>query len=74
MADRILVKVARLGDKVVEVYLPDDEEATVLAALEAAGIELTADEEIRIGGQPADFFDILLEGDVITLVPRIKED
>jgi molybdopterin converting factor small subunit len=35
-------------------------------------MEPAADEEIRVGGEPACLDTVLAEGDIVTLVPRIR--
>jgi len=67
----IKVKIARLGEEVVERVFPVG--TTVKDALEAAGITPRKDEEIRLDGKPADLNAPIQEDEVIvTLVPRIE--
>lgn len=66
----ITVKVARLGTAVQEVALNDG--ASVQAALDAASLELGGSEEIRINESGANIGDELEDGDIVTLVPKVK--
>lgn len=66
----ITVKVARLGTAVQEVAL--SEGASVQAALTAAGLELGGSEEIRINESTAGQSDEVEDGDIVTLVPKVK--
>ena len=67
----IFVKVARLGSRVTEVYLPDSGEATVAAALAAAEVD-PGGYDLRVNGAPTTPSAVLADGDVVTLVPPIK--
>lgn len=66
----ITVKVARLGTAVQEVAL--GEGASVQAALNAASLELGGSEEIRINESTASLTDEISDGDIVTLVPKVK--
>lgn len=66
----ITVKVARLGTAVQEVAL--GEGATVQQALTAAGLELSGTEEMRINESGAAMNDEVEDGDIVTLVPKVK--
>jgi len=66
----ITVKVARLGTAVQEVALEDG--ASVQAALNAASLELAGSEEIRINESTSSLTDELDDGDIVTLVPKVK--
>lgn len=63
-----LVKIAKLGSRVVEVSL---ENATVSDALRASGINAEGF-ELRVNGVPATLDTQLVESDVVTLVPQIR--
>jgi putative ubiquitin-RnfH superfamily antitoxin RatB of RatAB toxin-antitoxin module len=66
----ITVKVARLGTAVVEVALADD--ATVQDALTAAGLAIDGNEELRINSESVRTSDEVEDGDIVTLVPKVK--
>jgi len=68
--DEIFVKVARSGGEVKEVLLNSDR--TVQDALNAADLEATDSDRIRVEGQPAELDDELKEGDVVTLSGKIE--
>ena len=67
--ETMLIKVARLGNAVEEVALSSGQ--TVGDALTAAGLELE-NEQIRIGQRDASESDVLHDGDIVTLVPKVK--
>lgn len=69
--ETIRVRLARLGQGIVEVALPD-EKVTVAQALQLANTTPEANWEIRVGGQPATMDTPLADQDVITLVPQIR--
>lgn len=64
----ILVKVAKLGSRVSEVSL--EEGQNVNAALEIAGVSAVGN--IRVNGIEATDQTTLFDGDIITIVPKIK--
>jgi molybdopterin converting factor small subunit len=66
----ITVKVARLGTAVQEVALAEG--ATVQQALDAAGLEVDGNEELRINEDTVSASDELSDGDIVTLVPKVK--
>lgn len=66
---QLLVKVAKLGARVVELYVPDGTtvgQAIVQAEFDAEGFE------VRVNGTPARDADELSDGAIVTLVPKIK--
>ena len=65
----ITVKVARLGTTVQEVALNDG--ASVQDALIAAGLTVDG-EDIRVNSSNAGLNDEVEDGDIITLVPKVK--
>lgn len=65
----ITVKVARLGNTVQEVALGIG--ATAQNALDAAGLTLD-NEELRINSSNARVTDEVRNGDIVTLVPKVK--
>ena len=66
----ITVKVARLGTAVLEVALEDG--STVQNALDAASLVIGGSEEIRINESGSNLSDELDNGDIVTLVPKVK--
>ena len=65
----MLVKVARLGTAVQEVALVDGQ--TVNDALIAADLAVE-NEDIRINNTTASTASVLRDGDIVTLVPKVK--
>ena len=65
----MLVKVARLGTAVQELMLDDN--ASVSVALEAADL-VAENEDIRINNTTASSSTVLVNGDIVTLVPKVK--
>ncbi len=65
----ITVKVARLGNTVEEVAL--NEGASVQDALTAADLAVDG-EDVRINSSNAGLTDEVRNGDIITLVPKVK--
>jgi putative ubiquitin-RnfH superfamily antitoxin RatB of RatAB toxin-antitoxin module len=65
----ITVKVARLGNAVQEVALSSG--ATVQNALDAADL-MVENEEIRVNSSTAGVNDEVRNGDIVTLVPKVK--
>jgi len=65
----MIVKVARLGTAVQEIALTEG--ATVNDALAAAGLDVE-NEEIRINQRNSSSSDRLNDGDIVTLVPKVK--
>lgn len=66
----ITVKVARLGTAVVEVALAEG--ATVQDAINAAGLSVDGNEELRINSETVRTTDEVEDGDIVTLVPKVK--
>jgi putative ubiquitin-RnfH superfamily antitoxin RatB of RatAB toxin-antitoxin module len=65
----MLVKVARLGTAVQELALTDGQ--TVNDALVAADLTVE-NEDIRINNSSASVSSVLKNGDIVTLVPKVK--
>ena len=65
----MIIKVARLGTAVQDVALTDG--AKVEDALVAAGLEVDG-EEIRVNQSSASTSSALSDGDIVTLVPKVK--
>lgn len=65
----LFIKVAKLGEKVKEFFL--EEGKTVQDVLELAGFR-TRGFDLRINGNPAKLTDVLADGDIVTLIPKIK--
>ena len=65
----ITVKVARLGNTVQEVAL--NEGASVQDALTAADLAVDG-EDVRVNSSNAGLSDELSNGDIVTLVPKVK--
>ena len=65
----MLIKVARLGTAVEEIALTDGQ--SVSDALAATGLEVE-NEEIRVNSATADESKVLYDGDIVTLVPKVK--
>lgn len=65
----MLVKVARLGTAVQELALTDGQ--TVNDALVAADLAVE-NEDIRINNTTASTASVLRDGDIVTLVPKVK--
>ena len=65
----ITVKVARLGNAVVEVALGVG--SSVQDALDAAELYLDG-EDVRINSRSASLTDEVANGDIVTLVPKVK--
>lgn len=65
----ITVKVARLGNTVQEVAL--NEGASVQDALTAADLAVDG-EDVRVNSSNASLSDELSNGDIVTLVPKVK--
>ena len=68
MAREMMVKVAKLGDKVQEFYLEGGK--VVSDVLSAAGIAAGAD--VRLNGEPAKPTDQLRDGDIVVAVPNVR--
>ena len=66
----IMVKVARVGSKNVEVAL--DDESSISAALAAAEITPAANEKISVNGEAAVLSDTLFDEDVVVLAKDAK--
>lgn len=66
----IFVKVARTGSSAIEICLNGSR--TVEDALEAAGLNKKASEEIRVNGEDAELDDELDDGDRVVLVKNIE--
>ena len=65
----ITVKVARLGNTVQEVAL--EEGASVQDALTAADLAVDG-EDVRVNSSNAGLSDEVQDGDIVTLVPKVK--
>ena len=65
----MLVKVARLGTAVQEIALTEGQ--TVGQALQAADLAVE-NEEIRVNNTDASETTVLRNGDIVTLVPKVK--
>ena len=65
----MFVRIARLGERVQEVYISDG--ATVSEALDAADMDYEGF-NISVGGSPASLDTTLTEGAVVTLTPEVK--
>ena len=65
----ITIKVARLGTTVQEVALNDG--ASVQDALTAAGLTVDG-EDVRVNSSNAGLNDEVEDGDIVTLVPKVK--
>jgi hypothetical protein len=73
MAELILVKVAPLTKAVTEVMIPMG--STVQAALSAAaanGAKVDGYDDLRRNGKVVTIYDIVNNGDIITLIPSIR--
>ena len=64
-----IVKVARLGSAVQQVAVADD--ATVEDAIEAVGLDID-NEDVRIDGRTSDLESPIGDGQLITIVPKVK--
>lgn len=65
--DSIVVTVSRLGSEPVNVKLPNDDTATVAAALDKAGVPVPPNAELFVSGEPAESEDILENGDILII-------
>jgi putative ubiquitin-RnfH superfamily antitoxin RatB of RatAB toxin-antitoxin module len=64
-----IVKVARLGTAVQEVAVAED--AKIQDALDASGIDID-NEDVRLDGHSADVNSQIGNGNLITIVPKVK--
>jgi molybdopterin converting factor small subunit len=64
------VRILQLGRKVLDWEAEDG--ATLESALAAAGVGAAQGMDLRINSQPADAGSVLKQGDVVTIIPRIK--
>ena len=64
-----IVKIARLGTAVKEVAVSED--ATVQDVLDAAGMVIE-NEDIRIDGESSELSDEIGDGELVTIVPKVK--
>jgi sulfur carrier protein ThiS len=72
MADEssVRVRILQLGRRVVEhVGRPD---LTVASALQAVGLSAATGMDVRVNGAPTEEHAVLRDGDVVTIIPRIK--
>ena len=69
-ANDIHVRILQLGRQVIDHWAEPGQ--TVGAALDATGIELGPGMDLRVDGVPADGETPLNDGDVVTIIPRIK--
>ncbi len=65
----MLIKVARLGKKTEEFYLPH---GATISTLLKAGNYTNVTEEIRVNNQVVDREFALANGDVVTMVPEVN--
>lgn len=70
MGDEIRVRILQLGRQVIDHRAEQGQ--TVGAALAATGIQLGTGMDLRVNGVAADGETALDDGDVVTIVPRIK--
>jgi len=66
----VKVRILQLGRKVIDYEATGG--ATLGAALEGAGVAAAQGMDLRINSQPATLDTPLNEGDVVTVIPRIK--
>jgi molybdopterin converting factor small subunit len=69
-ASEIRVRILQLGRQVIDHRAKAGQ--TVGAALGATGIEVGAGMDLRVNGVAADGETPLRDGDVVTIIPRIK--
>ncbi len=69
-ASEIRVRILQLGRQVIDYRAEAGQ--TVGAALAATGIEIGPGMDLRVNGVPADNETLLSDGDVVTIIPRIK--
>ncbi len=67
--NEIFIKVAKLGEKVKEFFL--EEGKTVQDALDLAGFRGRGF-DLRVNNAQAKPTDVLVDGDIVTLIPKIK--
>ena len=73
MTEMILVKIAPLGREVKEIMVPAGSTVSmVLQTAAAAGINVGGHEDLRKNGKIILPTDIVMAGDIITLVPAIR--
>ena len=65
-ASEIRVRILQLGRQVI------DHQANAGQALAATGIEVGPGMDVRVNGAPAEDETPLRDGDVVTIIPRIK--
>lgn len=65
-----LVKLARLGAPVVEYFIENGH--TVADILRMANLTLGADETVKVNGSDAPRGQVVQDGDLLTVVPKIK--
>jgi sulfur carrier protein ThiS len=68
--ERKFVKLARLGTPVVEYFIENGH--TVADILRMAGLSLGADETVKVNGSDAPRGQVVQDGDLLTVVPKIK--
>ena len=64
------VRILQLGRKVLDYEGQDG--VTLLAALNTVGVIAAQGMDLRINSQPATLESVLSQGDVVTIIPRIK--
>ena len=67
---RVRVRILQLGRRVIE--HAGGPGLTVGSALEAVGLAAAEGLDLRVNGAPAEGATLLRNGDVVTLIPRIK--
>jgi len=66
----VKVRILQLGRKVLDYEGQDG--VTLLAALNTVGVIAAQGMDLRINSQPATLESVLSQGDVVTIIPRIK--
>ena len=64
------VRILQLGRKVLD--YEGKEGATLEAVLAEAGVSVAQGMDVRVNSQPAELDALLRQGDVVTVIPRIK--
>lgn len=71
MQQGLFVKVAKLGSRVNEVFLATDH-PTVDDALSVAGERMERGWDLRVNGESASKRTRVHDGDIVTLIPRVR--
>ncbi len=66
----VRVRILQLGRRVLEHAGPPG--LTLAAALQEVGLAAAEGLDVRVNGTPAEGSRVLQDGDVVTLIPRIK--